>query len=42
MVKKVNIYREDYYILYIKEDNIETKLKRVETSPLKPTHKIQN
>lgn len=27
MVKKVNIYDEDYYILYIKEESLEFKSK---------------
>jgi hypothetical protein len=31
MVKKVSIYREDYYVLYIKEDALDAKT----TSPAK-------
>lgn len=41
MVKKVNIYREDYYVLYIKEDSLEAKSKRMD-SPNKNTNKVQS
>ena len=39
MVKKVNIYREDYYVLYIKEDTLEAKGRRTD-SPNKNTNKL--
>jgi hypothetical protein len=41
MVKKVNIYREDYYILYIKEESLDNKSKKFESSPSRASSKAQ-